>query len=265
MSGVLVQARDIWQSFRVGRRTVVALRGVDLDVVRGEALGIVGETGSGKSTLARSILWMPRPARGEVRYDGTSLDSISGEALRAWRRRVGVVYQDPFSSLDPRWRVDALIKEPLLLSSPRRDRRGLDDRVDELMSLVGLNPGRYRRRRARELSGGEAQRVAIARAVACNPELLICDEPVSSLDASVQAQIINLLVDLRSQLGITCVFVSHDLGVVRHVCDRAAVMVDGQVCEIGAIEQIFLDPQHPYTKMLLSNRPAVLVRSAQIA
>ena len=213
----------------------------------GETLGIVGETGSGKSTLARAILQAPRPKSGTVSFRGSELTRLRGRQLLAARRHMQFVFQDPFGSLDPKWKVRSIIEEPLIAYSAG-DRQARGKRVDELLDLVGLDPARYARRHPRELSGGQAQRVAIARAVALEPDLLICDEAVSSLDVLIQAQVLNLFEKLRRELGLSYLFIAHDLALVKQVSDRVGVMYLGKFCEVGPGESVYRQPLHPYTQ-----------------
>jgi peptide/nickel transport system ATP-binding protein len=261
MTEPLLSARDVVQEFTVrdagGSRggVVQAVSGVSFDVMPGETLGIVGETGSGKSTLARALLQAPHPKSGVVTFRGTELTRLRGRKLLEARRHMQFVFQDPFGSLDPKWRVRAIVEEPLLAyhAGSRADRGA---RVDELLDLVGLDPARYARRHPRELSGGQAQRVAIARAVALNPSLLICDEAVSSLDVLIQAQVLNLFEKLRGELGLSYLFIAHDLALVKQVSDRVAVMYLGRLCEIGPGESVYKTPLHPYTRALLDSIPS---------
>jgi oligopeptide/dipeptide ABC transporter ATP-binding protein len=256
----LLEVRDVVQEFAVrgpgGVRGAVvhAVSNVSFDLAAGETLGIVGETGSGKSTLARSILQAPRPKSGEVRLFGTDLTRLRRAALTRARREVQLVHQDPYGSLDPRWRVTELVEEPLAGYGVGGDRRA---RVAELLDLVGLDPSVYGRRRPHELSGGQCQRVAIARAIALNPALVVCDEPVSSLDVLIQAQVLNLFQRLRAELGLSYLFISHDMALVKHVSDRVAVMHLGQLAEIGRSEELYRRPLHPYTAALLSSIPGL--------
>jgi peptide/nickel transport system ATP-binding protein len=235
----------------VGKRThVEVLKGIDLQVRKGETLGLVGESGCGKSTLARVIAGLLPPDQGSVRLSGTELSGLTHAQWRRMRKEVQIVFQDPFGSLNPRRRVGAIIGDPLRVhrvesGQPRRRR------VQELMELVGLNPEHYNRFPS-EFSGGQRQRIGIARALALNPSLVICDEPVSALDVSIQAQILNLLKSLQRELNLTYLFISHDLAVVRHVCDRIAVMSDGQVIELADAETLYAAPQEPFTRTLLS-------------
>ncbi|HEX6519555.1 MAG TPA: ABC transporter ATP-binding protein [Streptosporangiaceae bacterium] len=247
----LLSVHDLVQEFPAHGRggTVHAVSGVSFDVWPGETLGIVGETGSGKSTLARSILMAPRPKSGRVLLRGSDLTKLRGRALAQARRHIQMVFQDPFGSLDPKWRVHDIVAEPLV-AFRAYDRH----RVDEVLELVGL-PG-YGARRPRELSGGQAQRVAIARALALSPALIIGDEAVSSLDVLIQAQVLSLFERLRAELGLSYLFIAHDLALVKRVSDRVAVMYLGKLCEVGPGESIYRAPLHPYTKALLDAIPS---------
>ena len=258
----LLEVRDLSQEFRLARfpfaaaRIVHAVSGVSFAVAPGECLGLVGETGCGKSTLARSIMQSPRPTAGDVLLQGESLVHAGRSQLRALRQRIQYVFQDPFSSLDPTWRVGDLVAEPLRIAGGWTRQR-IEARVAEVLERVGLDPARYRTRRPRELSGGQCQRVAVARALALAPRLLVCDEVVSGLDVSVQAQLLNLLEDLRRDTGLGYLFISHDLGVVRHMSDRVAVMYLGKLVEIGPSDRLYRQPLHPYTAALLAAVPRI--------
>jgi oligopeptide/dipeptide ABC transporter ATP-binding protein len=246
----LLSVRDLVHEFHTSAGVVQAVSGVSFDVRPGETLGIVGETGSGKSTLARSVMQAPRPTSGQVIFRGTDLTTLRGTRLLQARRHLQMVFQDPFGSLDPKWKVRDLVEEPLI-AYKAGDRR----RVDEVLELVGLDPAGHGRRRPRELSGGQAQRVAIARAIALNPALVICDEAVSSLDVLIQAQVLNLFERLRAELGLSYLFIAHDLALVKQVSDRVAVMYLGRLCETGPGETVYTEPLHPYTRALLDSIP----------
>jgi peptide/nickel transport system ATP-binding protein len=257
----LLQARNVVQEFTVRGRggvkggVVQAVSDVSLDVRAGETLGIVGETGSGKSTLARSLLQAPRPKSGSVTLRGTELVGLRGKALLEARRSMQMVFQDPFGSLDPKWRVQEIVEEPLIAYGvgTREERR---TRVREVLDRVGLDADVFARRRPRQLSGGQAQRVAIARALTLDPALIICDEAVSSLDVLIQAQVLNLFEQLRDELGLSYLFIAHDLALVKQVSDRVAVMYLGKLAEIGPAEALYREPLHPYTVALLASIPS---------
>lgn len=261
----ILQVRELQKLFpmRKGfwRRTVGNVRAVDgvsFDIIEGETLGLVGESGCGKTTTARCILRAIEPTRGQVLFrtqEGGTVDMLhlSGAELRALRRDMQMIFQDPFTSLNPRMTLLDIVGEPLLVHGVN-NRREREERVAELLRLVGLRP-EYMRRFPHAFSGGERQRIGIARALALHPRLVIADEPVSALDVSVQAQILNLLLDLQSELGLTYLFVAHDLSVVKHISNRVAVMYVGRMAELGATEQLFTTPKHPYTAALLSAVP----------
>jgi peptide/nickel transport system ATP-binding protein len=260
MSDHLLEVRDLRKSFRVpnaGKKRLGALDGITLDLARGQTLGLVGESGCGKSTLARTLLMLERPDSGTVRFDGIDPYSLRGKDLLAFRRRVQMVFQDPYASLNARMSAGEIIAEPWRshrdLYKSRRDR---DVRVRGLLDLVGLG-AKAADKYPQEFSGGQRQRIGIARALALDPDVMICDEPVSALDLSVQAQVLNLLNDLQAQLGISYVFISHDLSVVRHVADRVAVMYLGRIIECGPTEAVFDRPNHPYTAALMSAAPTL--------
>lgn len=259
----MLDVRGLTQEFRLPRRlpfgpprVVHAVSDVSLSLRPGECVGLVGETGCGKSTLARAIMQAPKPVRGEVRFQGRELVGVRPAQLRRLRRGMQYVFQDPFASLDPAWKVHELVAEPMRIAG-EASRRQMEARVDEVLQLVGLPAERYASRRPRELSGGQCQRVAVARALTLAPKLLICDEVVSGLDVSVQAQLLNLFESLRKELGLAYLFISHDLGVVRHLCDRVAVMYLGKVVETGPAEHVYAYPRHPYTAALLAAVPRI--------
>jgi len=258
----LVEVRDLVKHFPITRGVlfqrkvgaVQAVDGVSFDVKRGETLGIVGETGCGKSTTARLLTRLLEPTSGEVRFDGQEITKLKGARLKAVRREVQMIFQDPYSSLNPRKTVGATIAQPLVIHGLADGKGERKRAVQELMEMVGLNPEHYNRY-PHEFSGGQRQRIGVARAVALKPKLLIADEPVSALDVSIQAQVLNLLLDMQRQLGLTLIFIAHDLSVVRHMCDRVAVMYLGRVVELGPGEALYGFPRHPYTGALLSAVP----------
>ncbi len=239
--------------FKTTKGSVKAIDGVTFEVRRGETLGLVGESGCGKSTIGRAMIRLREPTEGSVRFDGVDLGSLNTGELRAMRRRMQIIFQDPYGSLDPRMTVGSIVSEPIethRLASGEAKK----DRVAELLRLVGLDPN-YVKRYPHEFSGGQRQRIGVARALAVEPEFIVCDEPISALDVSIQAQVLNLLTDLRARLGLTYLFVAHDLSVVKHISDRVAVMYLGKVVELGPPDQLYAAPGHPYTRALLSAVP----------
>jgi ABC-type glutathione transport system ATPase component len=257
--GAAISVRDLTRDYRRPRSSLLhpsppvhALRGVSFDVEHGEHFGIVGESGCGKSTLLRIIAGLDRATNGTVMVEGSDITKLSERKLRFLRERLQIVFQDPMGSLDPRMRVGDIIAEPLVAQGHANHR----ERVGELLEAVGLRPdtdGRY----PHQFSGGQRQRISIARALAPRPRIIVADEPVSALDVSVRAQVLNLIADLVDELSLTLIFVSHDLSVVRHVCDRIAVIYQGEIVEMGPTEAIYEDPQHPYTRKLIAAVPTL--------
>jgi oligopeptide transport system ATP-binding protein len=235
---------------------VRALDDVSLSIPRGTTLGFVGESGSGKTTLGRVIVRLVDPTLGSVRYDGREISSLKGAELRPYRKKIQMVFQDPYNSLNPRLRIGTILAEPLEIHFPQMSASDRTIRVAELLHLVGLDPA-HARRFPHEFSGGQRQRIGIARALAVEPEFIICDEPVSALDVSVQAQIVNLLMDLQEKLNLTYLFIAHDLAVVEHVSDQIAVLEHGKLVEEGSSETITTQPKHPYTQRLLASIPSI--------
>ena len=254
MSDVILDVRNLKKYFKTPRGMLHAVDDVSFQIERGRTLGIVGESGCGKSTTGRAILRLIEPTAGEVIFDGEDVVKISKQRMREKRKEMQIIFQDPFSSLDPRQTVLQAISEPIKFNKILTDRYDIEERTVELMRTVGLAE-RLINAYPHELDGGRRQRIGIARALAVNPKFIVCDEPVSALDVSIQAQILNLLEDLQDQLGLTYIFITHDLAVVNHFADDIAVMYLGQVIEKAPAEELFLNPLHPYTKALLSAIP----------
>ena len=251
----VLTVRDLTVEFRVGKdKTVKAVSGLSLDVVKGETLAIVGESGCGKTTLARAILQLPPPNSGEVIFDGTDMTLLPKENLRSARTSMQMIFQDPISSLNPRMTVHQLLDEPLEIWD-RGTRAERDERINKLLSSVGLEPDLVLNRRSYEFSGGQCQRISIARALALDPRMLICDEPVSALDVSIQAQILNLLLSMKETFGLTMLFISHDLAVVKAISTRVMVMYLGKICEVAPPDVLYSKPAHHYTRALLNSVP----------
>jgi peptide/nickel transport system ATP-binding protein/oligopeptide transport system ATP-binding protein len=269
----LVEVRDLVKHFPLTQGIIFqkqigavhAVDGVSFDILRGETLGLVGETGCGKSTTARLITRLLQPTSGSIKLDGREISTLSPGQLRPLRREMQMIFQDPYSSLNPRKTVGSIIAEPFIIHNVDHDRASRKKAVQVLMEQVGLNPEHYNRY-PHEFSGGQRQRIGVARAIALRPKLIIADEPVSALDVSIQAQILNLLRELQRDLGLTIVFIAHDLSVVKHMCDRIAVMYLGKVVELAERDALYTHPRHPYTGALLSAVPVPdprLVRERQ--
>jgi peptide/nickel transport system ATP-binding protein/oligopeptide transport system ATP-binding protein len=262
VNDALVEVRDVVKHFPITRGIILqrqigavhAVDGVSFDVLRGETLGIVGETGCGKSTTARVVMRLLEPTSGTIRFDGQDVSHIKGRNLKPLRREMQLIFQDPYSSLNPRKTVGAIIGEPFAIHGLEQGRGRRRQAVQELMEQVGLNPEHYNRY-PHEFSGGQRQRIGVARALALKPKLVIADEPVSALDVSIQAQILNLLRNLQRDLSLTMILIAHDLSVVRHMCDRIAVMYLGKIVELADNEALYEHPRHPYTGALLSAVP----------
>ncbi len=250
----VLDVQDLVVEFRSGRQRVQAVSGITFGVRRGETLGLVGESGCGKSTTGRTLVQVQRPTSGRVSYLGQDLGELSGRSLRAVRTKIQMIFQDPISSLNPRRRVKDIVAEPLVIWK-RGTKAERAAKVREMLEAVGIDPDTAGDRRPQEFSGGQCQRISIARALMAEPDLLICDEPVSALDVSVQAQILNLLADLKEKFGLTMVFIAHDLAVVKNVSDRVAVMYLGKLVEVAGSDDLYRSAAHPYTEALLASIP----------
>ena len=258
---VLLRVENLVKHFPIKQGIIVqrqigAVHAVDdlsFDIYRGETLGLVGESGCGKSTTGRTILQLYRPTSGEVHFDGVDLVNLKNEGLRKMRRKMQMIFQDPYASLNPRMSVGEIIGEPLVVHKVANQKE-INERVDNLLELVGLNPA-FSDRYPHEFSGGQRQRIGVARALALQPSFIVCDEPISALDVSIQAQVVNLLEDLQEQFNLTYLFIAHDLSMVRHISDRVAVMYLGVVVELASRDELYSKPLHPYTQALLSAVP----------
>ena len=257
----LLRVVDLVKHFPVRRGSLLkpaavihAVDGVSFDLRKGETLGLVGESGCGKSTTGRTVLQLYQPTSGSVFLDGVDLVKLGRRQLRAERRKMQMIFQDPFASLNPRMTVGEIVADPLRVHWEGASRRKIEEEVHRLLSLVKLDPS-YSNRYPHEFSGGQRQRIGVARALALSPQLVVCDEPISSLDVSIQAQVVNLLVDLQRQLDLTYLFIAHDLSMVRHICDRVAVMYLGIIVETATTRDLYTGPRHPYTQALLASVP----------
>ncbi|MCA9944689.1 MAG: dipeptide ABC transporter ATP-binding protein [Anaerolineales bacterium] len=261
-SETLVAVKDLKKHFPIQRgiviqRTVGAVKAVDgvtFNIARGETLGLVGESGCGKSTAGRTILGLYPATEGEIAIAGLDVRAAAGKTLQQVRRKAQMIFQDPYASLNPRWTVNAIVSEPLRVHKLLPNEKARSERVKELMELVGLS-SRYVNRFPHEFSGGQRQRIGVARALASEPEFIVCDEPISALDVSIQAQVVNLLEDLQTQFNLTYLFIAHDLSMVRHICTRVAVMYLGVMAELAEKDELYENPLHPYTQALLSAVP----------
>ena len=252
---IILTVEDLVVEFpAAGGQKVHAVSGISFDVREGETLGLVGESGCGKSTTGRAVMQLEQAAAGKVVFDGTDLTNLSGEEMRRMRTRMQMIFQDPISSLNPRRKVKDIVREGL--SIWHQNQKGLSsERVDDILRSVGLSPEMVGNRRSHEFSGGQCQRICVARALVLDPKIIICDEPVSALDVSVQAQILNLLEDMKARYGLTLIFIAHDLAVVKNISDRVCVMYLGKMCEIGPADDLYEQPLHPYTEALLQSIP----------
>jgi peptide/nickel transport system ATP-binding protein len=255
-ANVLLRVEDLVVEFPVGRTglKVNAVSGISFDILRGETLGLVGESGCGKSTTGKAIMQLPRPTGGSVQFEGQELTELNGDSMRAARTRMQMIFQDPISSLNPRRKVRDIVREPLVIWS-RGDATEQQRKVDTLLEEVGIDPQRAAESQPHQFSGGQCQRISIARSLVLDPTLIICDEPVSALDVSVQAQVLNLLEDLKEKYGLTLVFIAHDLAVVKNISDRIAVMYLGKFCEVAPSDALYASPAHHYTHVLLNSIP----------
>lgn len=267
---ILVRVKGLKKYFPIKRgiifeRTVGLVEAVNdltFEIYRGETLGLVGESGCGKTTAGRTILGLYPPTDGTINIDGIEVSSAQGDELRTLRRKAQMIFQDPFASLNPRWTVSAIVGEPINVHNLEKDSRKKNERVRSLLEMVGLS-GRHLNRFPHEFSGGQRQRIGIARALASEPDFIVCDEPIAALDVSIQAQVVNLLEDLQAQLGLTYLFIAHDLSMVRHICNRVAVMYLGCMAELAESDALYESPLHPYTQALLSAVPVPNPKAAR--
>ncbi len=253
-SNAILEVKGLKKHFKTPKGLLHAVDGVNFTIEKGRTLGIVGESGCGKSTTGRAILRLHEPTAGEILFEGKNIVDMSKQEMQQIRREMQIIFQDPFASLNPRMTVSEIIGEPLLIHKLVKDKDELEKKVEELMTLVGLSE-RLVNAYPHELDGGRRQRIGIARALSLNPKFIVCDEPVSALDVSIQAQVLNLMQDLQQELGLTFMFITHDLSVVKHFSDDIGVMYLGQLVEKAASKDLFADPMHPYTKALLSAIP----------
>jgi peptide/nickel transport system ATP-binding protein len=253
---VLLRVEDLVVEFPVGHTglKVHAVSGISFDVLRGETLGVVGESGCGKSSTGKALMQLPRPTSGSVSFEGRELTSMRPDEMRAARTRMQMIFQDPVSSLNPRRKVRDIVREPLVIWKRGNGNEQLA-KVDALLEEVGIDPQRAAESQAHQFSGGQCQRISIARSLVLDPSMIICDEPVSALDVSVQAQVLNLLEDLKAKHGLTLIFIAHDLAVVKNISDRVAVMYLGKMCEVAPSDVLYRQPAHPYTSVLLESIP----------
>jgi ABC-type oligopeptide transport system ATPase subunit len=261
MSDIVYEIKNLKKYYEINLglfkkpKIIKAVNGISFDVKRGEILSIVGESGCGKSTTAKLLLKIEEPTAGTILFEGNDITKLQHHELSEYRKKVQIIFQDPYSSLNPRWKVGTIIGEPLKLNTKMSDKE-IKQRVLYLMEKVGMEPDWYERY-PHQFSGGQRQRIGIARALALNPEIIVCDEPVSALDVSIQAQVLNLLLDLQEEFNLTYIFISHDLSVVEHISDRIVVMYFGDIVELKSVDELFSNPQAAYTKKLLSAIPTI--------
>ena len=260
--GFLDQLRLVNRRFILEKTVVRAINGVSLAIFPGEILCMVGESGCGKSTVARTVLGLYSPNRGEINYEGTRIDKLSVKAMKPFRAKMQMIFQDPYASLNPRMKVYQILEEPVRFHNPNMSRQQISAKVAEVMNNVGVDPG-WKTRYPHEFSGGQRQRISLARALMVDPEFIVADEPISALDVSIQAQILNLMMDAQEERNLSYLFITHDLSVVEHIGTRVAVMYLGTLCELAQTDKLFATPQHPYTKALLSSIPSFEVKKTK--